>query len=204
MSVYAYLSFAAAMFFLVLSPGPGLAAVLSRTLAFGKAAGFRTVAGMVPVDFLFLGLAMAGLSAVATLMGPFFMIVKYTAAAYLIWLGIKAWRNAGAPVEMAEQDGRGRWKDFGIGALVTLGNPKAIIFYSALLPTFFDVAHMDVTAFVITSVIITVSLFTVYGGYILLADRSRRLLGQAARKRQMDRGIGAMLMGSGVLVATRS
>lgn len=204
MSSTAYLSFAVAMFFLALSPGPGLAAVLSRTLAYGKAAGFRVVAGMIPVDFLFLALAMAGLSAVAKLMGPFFMVVKYAAGAYLIWLGIKAWRQAGAPVEAAEQGARGRWKDVGIGALVTLGNPKAIIFYGALLPTFFDVAQMDLAAYLITSVIITFVVFVVYGGYILLADRSRRFLGQAARKRQMDRGIGALLMGSGLLVATRS
>lgn len=203
MSVSAYLAFTIAMFFLALSPGPGLAAVLSRTLAYGKAAGFRTVAGMVPVDILFLALAMAGLSAVATLMGPFFMIVKYAAAAYLIWLGIKAWRSAGAPVEVASQDARGAWKDVGIGALVTLGNPKAIMFYSALLPTFFDVSKMDLTAFLITSLLIAGVLFLVYGGYIALADKSRGLFQSFKAKRLLDKGIGAMLIGSGVLVTTR-
>jgi len=203
MSVSAYFAFTIAMFFLALSPGPGMAAVLSRTLAYGKAAGFRTVAGMVPVDILFLALAMAGLSAVATLLGPLFMIVKYAAAAYLIWLGIKAWRSAGKPVEMAKQDGRGAWKDVGIGALVTLGNPKAIMFYSALLPTFFDVSKMDLTAFLVTSLLIAAVLFLVYGGYIALADKSRGLFQSFKAKRRMDKGIGAMLIGSGVLVTTR-
>ncbi len=203
MSLSAYLAFTVAMFFLALSPGPGLAAVLSRTFGFGKAAGFRTVAGMVPVDIVFLLLAMAGLSAVAALMGPLFMIVKYAAAAYLVWLGIKAWRHAGDSIEMQGKEAAGAWRDFGIGALVTLGNPKAIMFYSALLPTFFDVTQMGLTDFIIVSLLIAAVLFTVYGGYILLADRSRGLFQSVKARSRLDRGIGAMLIGSGVLVTTR-
>lgn len=203
MSVSAYLAFTVAMVFLALSPGPGLAAVLSRTLRFGRAAGFRTVAGMVPVDIVFLLLAMTGLSAAAALMGPLFMIVKYAAAVYLIWLGIKAWRHAGEPVEMKIGAAAGAWKDFGIGALVTLGNPKAIMFYSALLPTFFDVTQMGLADFIIVSLLIAAVLFTVYGGYILMADKSRDLFQSVKARRRLDKGIGAMLIGSGVLVTTR-
>lgn len=203
MSIYAYLSFAVAMFFLALSPGPGLAAIVSRTLAAGRAAGLRMVTGVVLVDFLFLAFAMAGLSAVATLMGPFFMLVKYGAAAYLVWLGIKAWRTAGAPVAAVKDKAAPGHRDVMLGALVTLGNPKAIIFYSALLPTFFDVAHMDLTAYLICCLIIAPVMFAVCGGYILAADRSRRLFQDGGRKRLLDRGIGSVLMGSGVLVATR-
>ncbi len=203
MSIYAYFSFAIAMFFLALSPGPGLAAIVSRTLGSGRAAGFRMVIGVVMVDFLFLALAMAGLSAVAALMGPFFMLVKYGAAAYLVWLGIKAWRTAGAPVQATKGGASSGRRDVMLGALVTLGNPKAIIFYSALLPTFFDVAHMDLTAYLVCCLIIASVMFAVCGGYILAADRSRQLFLDGNRKRLLDRGIGSVLMGSGVLVATR-
>ncbi len=161
------------------------------------------VVGLVIVDFLFLALAMAGLSAVAALMGPFFMLVKYGAAAYLVWLGIKTWRTAGAPVRATKDKAASGRRDVLLGALVTLGNPKAILFYSALLPTFFDVVHMDLTDYLICCLIIAPVMFAVCGGYILAADRSRRLFMDGGRKRLLDRGIGSVLMGSGVLVAAR-
>jgi len=112
-------------------------------------------------------------------------------------------RTAGAPVNAVKDKAASGHKDVMLGAIVTLRNPKAIIFYSALLPTFFDVAHMDLTAYLICCLIIVAVMFAVCGGYILAADRSRRLFMDGGRKRVLDRGIGSVLMGSGVLVATR-
>ncbi len=63
-------AFAIAMAVLAASPGPGLAAVLSRALSVGPGAGLRVVLGMIVVDFLFLGVAAAGLSAIAAALGP--------------------------------------------------------------------------------------------------------------------------------------
>ena len=73
--------FVGAFFLLAVSPGPGLAAILSRTLGGGMPSGFAVTAGLVIGDAIFLCIAMVGLSAIASAMGPMFQIVKYAGAA---------------------------------------------------------------------------------------------------------------------------
>ena len=84
--------FAFAFFLLALAPGAGLAAILSRTLGSGLNSGLAVTTGLVVGDFIFLGVAMAGLSAIAAAIGPLFQVVKYAGAAYLMWLGYRAFR----------------------------------------------------------------------------------------------------------------
>ncbi len=105
-------------------PGPGLAVVVSRALFAGSRAAFAVVTGLVIADFIFLGIAFVGLLAIATTMGPRFLLVKYAGAAYLIWRGVQAFTGG----EKASAGAGGAfWRDVGLGLLATLGNPKAIL-----------------------------------------------------------------------------
>src|SRR5262245_19228830 len=90
MSPESAIAFAIGMFFLALSPGPGLATIISRALASGPVAGLAVTGGLVLADFFFMGITVVGLTAVATAIGPLFQIVKYAGAAYLVWLGYRA------------------------------------------------------------------------------------------------------------------
>ena len=83
MTVESAIAFAIGMFFLALSPGPGLATIISRALASGPVAGLAVTGGLVLADFFFMGIAMAGLTVIASAMGPLFQVVKYAGAAYL-------------------------------------------------------------------------------------------------------------------------
>jgi threonine/homoserine/homoserine lactone efflux protein len=197
------IAFAVGIFFLALSPGPGLATILSRALASGPAAGLAVTAGLVLADFVFMAVAMAGLTAAAAALGPLFQVVKYAGAAYLVWLGYRAFRSSAAPLVVAPRSGRGIIKDVGLGFLVTLGNPKAILFYSALLPTFLDMTQIRFADFLILAGIVVVVSYVVYGAYILVAERSRRLLSSGAASRFFNRMTGSILIGAGVAVATR-
>jgi threonine/homoserine/homoserine lactone efflux protein len=197
------IAFAVGMFFLALSPGPGLATIVSRALASGPVAGLAVTAGLVLADFAFMAVAMVGLTAAATALGPLFQIVKYAGAAYLLWLGYRAFRSSAGPLIVAPKSGKGFIKDIGLGFLVTLGNPKAILFYSALLPTFLDMTRIHVEDFLILAVIVVVVSYLVYGGYIFLAERSRRLLSSTSASRIFNRLSGSILIGAGVAVASR-
>jgi threonine/homoserine/homoserine lactone efflux protein len=196
-------AFAIGMFFLALSPGPGLATIVSRALAAGPVAGLAVTGGLVLADFVFMAVAMVGLTAIAAAMGPLFQIVKYAGAAYLVWLGCKAFRSSASPLAIKPRSGRGLVKDVGLGFLVTLGNPKAILFYSALLPTFLDMTAIRFADFLALAGIVVVVSYMVYGGYIFLAERSRRLLASSKASRLFNRLTGSILVGAGVAVAAR-
>jgi len=197
------IAFAIGMFFLALSPGPGLATIISRALASGPMAGLAVTAGLVLADFFFMAVAMVGLTAIAAAFGPFFQIVKYAGAAYLLWLGYRAFRSTASPIAVVPRSGKGLIKDVGLGFLVTLGNPKAILFYSALLPTFVDMTRIRFADFLMLAAIVVVVSYAVYGGYIILAARSRRLLSSRPAARLFNRLTGSVLIGAGVAVATR-
>jgi threonine/homoserine/homoserine lactone efflux protein len=203
MTVESAIAFGIGLFFLSLSPGPGLATILSRALATGPVAGLAVTAGLVLADFLFMGLAMAGLTAIAATLGPLFQVVKYAGAAYLLWLGYRAFRSSASPLAVAPRSGKGIVKDIGLGFLVTLGNPKAILFYSALLPTFLDMTQIRLADFLVLAGIAAVVSYAVYGVYIFVAERSRRLLSSRAAARVFNRLTGSILMGAGVAVASR-
>jgi threonine/homoserine/homoserine lactone efflux protein len=203
MSIESAIAFAIGMFFLALSPGPGLATIISRALASGPLSGLAVTAGLVIADFAFIAIAMAGLTAIAATLGPLFQVIKYAGAAYLLWLGYRAFQHAGAPLKVTPRRGNGMLRDIGLGFLVTLGNPKAILFYGALLPTFLDLSRIGLGDFLGLCAIVVVVSYLVYGGYILLAERSRRLLSSRAAARLFNRLTGIVLIGAGIAVATR-
>ncbi|HWA47682.1 MAG TPA: LysE family transporter, partial [Dongiaceae bacterium] len=81
--------------------------------------------------------------------------------------------------------------------------PKPILFYSALLPAFLDMTRIHLGDFLVLAGIVVVISYVVYGGYILLAERSRRLLSSRSASKLFKRTTGTLLIGSGIAVAVR-
>jgi threonine/homoserine/homoserine lactone efflux protein len=201
------LAFVVAMFLLSLSPGPGFLVVVGRALAGGFAAGLAAVAGLVLGDIVFLLLAILGLSALASVMGEFFLVVKILGAAYLIWLGVKTWRSRSGLPRLEEPQAVRKampyWRSALLGFLVTLGNPKVILFYGALLPTFIDVGSLTVVDTAVMSAVVMTILFLVLGAYAFLAARAGRLVKSCRAVTWLYRISGGLLVGAGIAVATR-
>jgi threonine/homoserine/homoserine lactone efflux protein len=201
------LAFVVAMFLLSLSPGPGFLVVVGRALAGGFAAGLAAVAGLVLGDIVFLLLAILGLSALASVMGEFFLVVKILGAAYLIWLGVKTWRSRSGLPRLEEPQAVRKampyWRSALLGFLVTLGNPKVILFYGALLPTFIDVGSLTVVDTAVMSAGVMTILFLVLGAYAFLAARAGRLVKSSRAVTWLNRITGGLLVGAGIAVATR-
>ncbi len=196
-------AFAIAMFLWAILPGPGLAAVVSRALGSGPKAGIAVIAGLIVADVIFMGIAIVGLLAIATAMGPLFQFVKYAGAAYLVWRGYRAFVGAERPMTVEARASGVLWRDIGLGLLVTLGNPKAILFYGALLPAFLDMTKIGFADFlVLTGIVVGISSL-VYGGYMILADRTRRLMASTKAAKRLKQATGTILIGAGIVVATR-
>jgi threonine/homoserine/homoserine lactone efflux protein len=203
MSLETIAAFAGAFFLLAASPGPGLAAILSRALGNGVTSGLAVTAGLVIGDAVFLGVAMIGLSAIASTMGPLFQIVKYTGAVYLIWLGMKALRASSTPLTLQAQTSSALWRDVMLGLVVTLGNPKPILFYGALLPTFLDLSTVGAREYAILMAVVIVVMFGVCSAYILMVDRARHMLAATNAAKRLNQATGVMFIGSGIVVASR-
>ncbi len=207
MSLETLLAFTLAMLLLAASPGPGFLMVVARALTGGFAAGLAAIVGLVLGDIVFLLLAILGLSALAAVMGEFFLAVKIIGAVYLVWLGVKTWRSRPSLPQMdAPEEPKAKLphhRSAALGFFVTLGNPKVIVFYGALLPTFVDVAALTAPDVVALSAVVTLVLFSVLSVYAFLAARAGRMLKTPRALTWLNRVTGGLLIGAGVAVATR-
>lgn len=134
----ALLGFLAAAFVLAVTPGPGVAYVVTRTLAQGKSAGLASVAGVALGNFGNAAGATLGLAALFAVSSAAFTVVKYAGAAYLLYLGLQALRQAGPqPTESRTQPVRPA-RVLRDGFFVALLNPKTTLFFASFLPQFID------------------------------------------------------------------
>lgn len=210
----ALFTLAVAIFLFGASPGPGIFAVVARALASGFWPAMALSAGLAAGDLVWLVAAVSGLAVVAQAMGEFFIILKIAGGLYLAWLGVKAWRSRPVPapeegvvVPVVGPDARSRTRQilgtFTGGVAVTLSNPKAILFYLAVLPTILNLDAFTPAGLVSAGAVVVVVLMVVCGGYAFLADRARRVLRSQRAMRRVNRVSGVLLIGAGVAVATR-
>ena len=92
---------------------------------------------------------------------------------------------------------------FAGGLAVTLGNPKVILFFLALLPTVVDLGRIDALGLAELGVTIVLVLGIVLSGYVLAAERARRVMTSARARRLLNRGAGTVMAGAAVAIASR-
>lgn len=176
-----------ALFMLALIPGPGITALVARSLGAGFIEGFVMALGLILGDVIFLTAVVLGLSVFAQTFGLAFLIVKYAGVAYLLWLAFRIWR-AGIPIaEIEASGGRSILHSFLSGLLVTLGNPKAMLFYVALVPTLIDIGSIGTREYLLLIAITIGVLLMVTVPYVLLAAKARDLLRRPAALKTLNR-----------------
>ena len=194
-----------AMLVLAASPGPGVFATIARALASGFRPSLAVICGIVLGDVIFLLFAAFGLSMVAQALGDMFFIVKICGGAYLIWLGIRIWIKKPVPVTgHKNRKIHSQWGNFATGLVITLSNPKVILFYCGFLPTFLDLSALTLTDLVVVVTIITIVLGCVLGTYAFLASRARRMFTNQQAVRRLNRAAGGVMVAAGVAIAIRS
>ena len=193
------------MLVLAASPGPGVFATIARALASGLRPSLAVILGIVLGDVIFLIFAAFGLSIVAQALGNMFFIVKICGGAYLIWLGVRIWLKKPEPVTGNQnQNNHSHWGNFASGLVITLSNPKVILFYCGFLPTFLDLSALTLIDLIVVVMIITVVLGSVLGTYAFLASSARRMFTNQKAVRRLNRAAGGVMVAAGVAIATRS
>ena len=198
-----WIFFAATEGLLCLTPGPAVLFVISHGLTRGGRASLSANAGILSGNSLYFVLSALGLGAVLLASHAFFTVVKYAGAGYLIYLGIQTIRGAGLAMQAsgrAPSDGGG-WRTLARGFALQAANPKALIFFVALLPQFLDARRPIAPQVAILGVTSVVIEFVVLAGYGYLAARAMRLARQPRFVAVTNRVSGGMLVLAGTGIA---
>ena len=194
--------FAAVYFAAVATPGPGLAALVARVIAYGLVGVAPFIAGYVVGDMIWFVVAGTGLAALANVFAGAFMAVKYAGAAYLLYL---AWRTVTAPAARGEAPppaSRG-FRAF-LGSLsLTLGNPKVMVFFLSIMPLVVDVKSLTPIRLLELMTICIPVIASTLTAYALAANRARAFFRSTKAMRIVHRAAGGVMAGVAVAVATR-
>jgi len=194
-----YLAFIAATVVLILIPGPNVALIVANSVAHGPRAGLLTVAGTGSAMVLQLALTVLGMSTLLLVLADWFELLRWAGVAYLLWIGLQAWRSPAIDLTRTSAPPPATGRLWLRGFLVSLTNPKTLLFYGAFLPQFLDTSgdvESQLRLLAITFVVIAVALDSCWA---LLAGRLRRLL--AVNGTWRNRLTGGFLIGAGVGLA---
>ncbi|MGE8128391.1 LysE family translocator [Methylobacterium sp. NPDC080182] len=195
MTLVGFLTYALGLGVAAAIPGPDVVALVARALGSGFGAAMAFSIGLILGDLTYLAAAIFGLSLIAEALGTAF-VVRYGAALYLAYLALRLWRAAGAGTRVEGEARDGPWTSFVAGLTITLGNPKTIAFYLAILPTLVDlrgVTASDVVALVVLTAAILLAVMTPYAA---LAARARESLRRPAVRARLNRGAAAIMAGA--------
>jgi threonine/homoserine/homoserine lactone efflux protein len=140
LGIHHYWLFIATAVLLIITPGQDTFFILGRSLAGGRASGVAAALGISAGTVVHTFAAALGLSALLATSSYAFMAVKFAGAAYLIYIGVRAFvtRSKGLPGEGADGVAGGHWSAFRQGIVTNLLNPKVALFFLALMPQFID------------------------------------------------------------------
>ena len=197
-------TYAIALFIAAVIPGPGITAIVARALGSGFRPTFFMGLGLILGDIAYLTAVILGLAYVAQTFTTAFMVLKFAGALYLGYIAWKLWTAGllGQTIEAKRAGGLGA--SFLSGLLVTLGNPKTMLFYVALVPTLIPLAEIgapDYAELVVTTFVV---LLIVLVPYILLAAKARELLKEPSALKLLNRTAGGILAGTAVYIAARA
>lgn len=197
-----YGAFCAAILLFLALPGPGTFALLTSTAKGGFRAGAAATAGLIAGDQVLLWLAVAGVAALLAAHPALFQAVQYLGAAYLVWIGLRlVFAKPGQAGPIAIQPRQYARQAF----LITLLNPKAIVFYMAFFPLFIDPGkHRGLLTF--GAMALTIAVITAVYCLLLCAFAqavSERVRAHRRLARALERAAGVFLVGFGIRLGTQ-
>jgi homoserine/homoserine lactone efflux protein len=195
MPIEFYLAFIAATVILMAIPGPNVALIVANSVAHGTRFGLLTVAATSSAVVLHLALTVIGATAVLSFLAASFDWLRWAGVAYLVWLGISAWRAPVTDLMQTRAQARSGRVIFARGFLVGLTNPKTLLFYGAFFPQFVTPGPEAGRQFVLLAVTFLAVAIVCDSLWAILAGRLRTLLVAHARLR--NRITGGLLVGAG-------
>ncbi|SDX77869.1 LysE family translocator [Roseicitreum antarcticum] len=185
------------------TPGPSIAALVSRVISNGWRDIAPFVAAMWLGEVIWLTVAVAGLSALAETFHIAFLMLKYCGVAYLAYLAWKMWHEPVTTEEETLPEGRSGWSMFAAGMALTLGNPKIMVFYLALLPTLIDLSNASMSLWAVVASVTVIVLAGIDIAWVALAHHARKML-KTPRAIKIANRVGATsLGGAAIVIASR-
>jgi threonine/homoserine/homoserine lactone efflux protein len=204
MSFTALFAYAAALFIAAAIPGPGITAIVARALGSNFRETFFMGLGLVLGDMTYLTAVILGLAFVAQTFTEVFIVIKIAGALYLGYIAYKLWTAGLLPQDIAAKKSSSIGMSFLSGLLVTLGNPKTMLFYVALVPTLIDIDSIGLREYGLLLATTFVVLLVVLIPYMMLASRARILLKQPRALQALNRVAASILAGTAAFIATRA
>lgn len=198
MTFETWLSFAFAASAMLAIPGPTILLVIGQSLGAGRRHALPLVAGVALGDLTAMTLSLAGLGALLATSAAAFTVLKWTGAAYLVWLGVKLWR---APVGSDAKEPLDARRALRQAYVVTALNPKGLAFFLAFVPQFLDTSlpFLPQAALLVATFVALAALNA--AAYALLAGRVSGAVGRPVVRRWLNRAGGSVLVGAGVATA---
>lgn len=204
MTLAVLLAYSGALFIAAIIPGPGITAIVARALGSGFRPTFFMGLGLILGDMVYLTAVILGLAFIAQTFTTAFMLIKIAGALYLGYIAWKLWTGGLLPQNIEEQRSTSMTMSFLSGLFVTLGNPKTMLFYVALVPTLVDLEAIGLGDYGVLLAATFVVLLIVVVPYIALASRARILLKQPKALQRLNRVAAGILAGTAAYIATRA
>jgi threonine/homoserine/homoserine lactone efflux protein len=195
--------FAVALFINSSSPGPSVAALVARVLTGGWRSVMPLLAAMWFGEALWLTAAVFGLSVMAQTFYWAFVVLKYIGVAYLLYLAYRMWTAPSDVKDGALPTGASSWRLFMTGMAITLGNPKIMVFYLALLPSIVDLARISLMGWMELTVTMVAVIVAVDLTWVMIAAQARRWLKSPRAVRIANRTSATAMGGAALAIATR-
>lgn len=205
MDTHVFLAFFVATTIMISLPGPSVILTVAHSISFGWQRSLATVAGATLGIAVQLLVAAIGLTSLLSVVSEVFEWLRWAGAAYLVYLGIKQWRSANLPLEL-DAPLATKTNLFIQGLVVTVPNPKSLIFIAAFLPQFINATHplgLQFAIIVPTFLLIT---FVVTSIWALAAGSARGFLRSSQMTRPVLRAAGGFMViaGFGLALARRN
>lgn len=194
-----YLAYVGAVLVLTMIPGPNVALIVANAVAHGTRYGLITVAGTSIAIVIQLALTALGLTEFLGTLGHWFETLRWLGVIYLVWLGIAAWRAPVVDLTRTQAEPKSPRAILTRGLLVSLSNPKTLLFYGAFFPQFIDPARPILPQVALMSVTFIVLATVVDGIWAVAAGKARFLL--TAHGKWRNRITGGLLFGAGLGLA---
>ena len=179
MEFHVYIAFVLATTVMIALPGPSVLLAIAHSISFGSRPALATVAGATAGVAVQLVIAVIGLASLLNVVAEAFEWIRWAGAAYLIYLGIKQWRSASQPPMVGTTEVSKR-SLFIQGLIVTIPNPKSLVFIAAFLPQFIDTSRalapqfaLIIPTFLLIGFVVT-ALWAVAAGSARVFLKSRR------------------------------
>lgn len=204
MTLQLWLAYTGVIAALIAIPGPSALISMTHGLRYGRRQALATVSGGVLAAMMLMTASALGLGAILAASTTAFTVLKVVGAAYLIWLGIAAWRDNSEPTAVSTsemEEAPGAFRLFRKGFTVGISNPKDLLFFAALFPNFIDASQPHALQFATLAITWAVLDCSIMFSYACAGRRLSAVFASRRRLRILNRSTGSLFVFAGGALA---